>query len=99
LSARSIPITSPLPKLPPHGRRREIIGTWRPKGDAGQESVVLASFANRRAAEHMLASLGREFRKKARMGLVAAFVVSTNPDGSLKLTQSRVITAGSVAST
>jgi hypothetical protein len=33
------------------------------------------------------------------MGLVAAFVASTNPDGSLKLTQSRVITAGSVAST
>jgi hypothetical protein len=34
--------------------------------DAAQESVVLASFANRHAAEHMLASLGREFRKKAR---------------------------------
>ena len=29
----------------------------------GQESVVLASFQNRHAAEHMLLSLGRGFRK------------------------------------
>jgi hypothetical protein len=69
-----------------------------PEVDAAQESVVLASFANRHAAEHMLASLGREFRKKARKREVAAFVVSGNTDGSLKLTQSRVVTAGNVGS-
>jgi hypothetical protein len=33
---------------------------------SGQESVVLASFDSYRHAEHMLASLGRGFRKKAR---------------------------------
>jgi hypothetical protein len=33
---------------------------------SGQESVVLASFDSYRHAEHMLASLGRRFRKKAR---------------------------------
>jgi len=60
---------------------------------AGQESVVLASFESRPAAEHMLASLGREFRKKARKGAATAFVISRNKDGSLKLTQSRVLTA------
>src|SRR5271165_6338573 len=60
---------------------------------AGQESVVLASFENRHAAEHMLLSLGRGFRKKARKGGAAAFVVDGNKDGSLKLTQSRVLTA------
>jgi len=64
------------------------------EGDAAQESVVLASFENRYAAERMLASLGREFRKKARKGAAAAFVVSGNKDGSLKLVQSRVLTAG-----
>jgi hypothetical protein len=66
--------------------------------DAAQGSVVLASFANRHAAEHMLASLGREFRKKARKRQVAAFVVSGNTDGSLKLTQSRVVTGSNVGS-
>lgn len=65
---------------------------------AAQDSVVLASFANRRAAERTLASLRRDFRKKARKGEVAAFVVSGNTDGSLKLTQSRVVTAGNVGS-
>jgi hypothetical protein len=39
----------------------------------------------------MLASLGRDFRKTARKGDVAAFVVSKNADGSLKLTQSRLV--------
>jgi len=61
---------------------------------AGQESVVLASFENRHAAEHMLMSLGRGFRKKARKGGATAFVVSGNKDGSLKLTESRVLEAG-----
>jgi hypothetical protein len=63
---------------------------------SGEESVVLATFANRRAAEHLVASLGREFRKKARKGDVAAFVVSGNPDGSLKITRSRVLSGGDV---
>jgi hypothetical protein len=61
---------------------------------AGQETVVLASFENRHAAEHMLMSLGRGFRKKARKGGATAFVVSGNKDGSLKLTDSRVLEAG-----
>jgi hypothetical protein len=68
------------------------------EGDAvegtGHESVVLASFENRHAAEHMLLSLGRGFRRKARKGRATAFVVSGNKDGSLKLTESRVIEAG-----
>lgn len=57
------------------------------------ESVVLASFESSRHAEHMLASLGRAFRSDARKGEAAAVVVTGNPDGSLKLTQSRVLTA------
>jgi len=36
--------------------------------DAAQDCVILASFKNRHAAEHMLASLRRGFRKKARKG-------------------------------
>lgn len=64
--------------------------------DPARESVVLASFQNRNAAEHMLSSLGRGFRKEARKGQVTAFLVSANKDGSLKLTQSRVLTAGGV---
>jgi hypothetical protein len=62
--------------------------------DVGQDSVILASFENRHAAEHMLMSLGRRFRKKARKGGATAFVVSGNKDGSLKLTESRVLEAG-----
>lgn len=65
-----------------------------PEVDPAQASVVLASFESRRAAEHMLASLGRGFRKMARQGGASAFVVSRNKDGSLKVTQSRVLTAG-----
>ncbi len=61
--------------------------------DAAQGSVILASFENRRAAEHMLASLRRGFRKKARKGHATALVISTNKDGSLKLTESRVLSA------
>jgi hypothetical protein len=59
----------------------------------GQEWVVLASFENRHVAEHMLLSLGRRFRTKAHRGGATAFVVSENKDGSLKLTESRVLEA------
>ena len=65
-----------------------------PEADPTQESIVLASFETRHAAEHMLASLGRGLRKKARKGQVSAFVVSANKDGSLNLTQARVLTGG-----
>lgn len=64
----------------------------------GQEWVVIASFADRRAAEHMLASLGREFRRNARKGRADAFVINANADGSLKITESRVLEAGSLVS-
>jgi len=68
-----------------------------PNPDSGTEgSVILASYRNRRGAEHMLAALGRGFRKKARKGSVDAFVVSTNRDGSLKVTESRVLSASAV---
>jgi hypothetical protein len=58
---------------------------------------VLATFANRHAAEHMLASLGRDFRRKARKGEVAAFLITGNADGSFSLVQSRVLTASGIA--
>jgi hypothetical protein len=61
--------------------------------DGTQDSVILASFENRRAAEHMLASLRQGFRKKHRKGHATALVISGNKDGSLKLTQSRVLSA------
>jgi hypothetical protein len=48
-----------------------------------QQSVVVASFPSRRAAEHMLASLGRDFRRTARKGHATAFVVSENSDRSM----------------
>jgi uncharacterized membrane protein len=60
---------------------------------AANASVIVASFENRHAAEHLLALLGRQFGKQARKGQVTAFVVMPNKDGSLKLTQSRVLTA------
>lgn len=63
-----------------------------PEVDPAQESIVLASFENHHAAEQMVAALGRGFRKKARKRKVSAFVVRGNKDGSLKLTQSRVLT-------
>jgi len=66
---------------------------------SGQESVVIASFDSYRHAEHMLASLGRGFRKKARKGGgTTAVVVRGNPDGSLKVTESRVLEAGDLVS-
>ena len=70
-----------------------------PAASSGQEWVVIASFQNRHAAEHMLASLGRRFRRNARKGHAEAFVVSGNADGSLKLTQSRVLEASGLAAT
>jgi hypothetical protein len=66
---------------------------------SGEASVVIASFDSYRHAEHMLASLGRGFRKKARKGGALAVVVRGNPDGSLKVTESRVLSAGDFVST
>jgi hypothetical protein len=66
---------------------------------SGKEWVVIASFGNRRAAEHMLASLGHEFRRNTRKGHAEAFVVSGNADGSLKLTESRVLEASGFGAT
>ena len=62
------------------------------------DSVILASFDNRHVAERVLGSLGRDFRKKARKGRTSALVVSGNDDGSLRLTQSRVLTGGALVS-
>lgn len=67
--------------------------------DPGQDSVILAGFENRRAAEHMVTALGRGFRKRHRKGHATAVVVSRNKDGSLKLTQSRVLSASGVVYT
>jgi hypothetical protein len=61
--------------------------------------VILASFDNRHAAEHVLASLGRGFREKHRKGHAMALVVSGNKDGSVKVTQSRVLSGGGVVYT
>ena len=58
-----------------------------------QGSVILAGFEHGRAAEHMVASLGRGFRTKHRKGHAEAFVITGNKDGSLKITQSRVLSA------
>ena len=75
----------------PRGRVRGRCG-----GSSTEESVVLAVFENRNSAERMLRALGREFRQKAHAGDAAALVISGNADGSLKLTQSRVVTASGV---
>ena len=61
--------------------------------DAAQDWVILAGFQNGRAAEHMVASLGRGFRQKHRKGHAEALVVTANKDGSLKITQSRALSA------
>jgi len=50
-------------------------------------------FQNGRAAEHLVASLGRGFRQKHRKGHAEALVVTANKDGSLKITQSRALSA------
>jgi uncharacterized membrane protein len=61
--------------------------------DAAQDWVILAGFQNGRAAEHLVASLGRGFRQKHRKGHAEALVVTANKDGSLKVTQSRALSA------
>lgn len=61
--------------------------------ESDQESVVLATFDSYRHAEHMLASIGHDFRAKARNGRATVVVVRGNSDGSLKVTTSRVLTA------
>jgi len=61
--------------------------------DAAQDWVILAGFQNGRAAERMVASLGRGFRRKHRRGHAEALVITANKDGSLKITQSRVLSA------
>jgi hypothetical protein len=67
--------------------------------DGGKDSVILASFYNRRAAKRIVASLGRAFRKKHHKGHATALVISANEDGSLKVTPSRVVSAGGVVYT
>src|SRR6187200_1599315 len=67
--------------------------------ERGGESIVLASFKNRFAAERMVASLGRNFRREARKGKPNVFVISGNADGSLKLTESRAVEASGAIST
>jgi hypothetical protein len=57
-------------------------------------SVVMAAFENSHAAERTVASLGHDLRHQARKGDVNAFLVSRHRDGSFKLVQSRVLTAG-----
>jgi uncharacterized membrane protein len=66
---------------------------------SGTASIVIASFASRRGAERMVASLGHSFRHMAHNGSAAAFVVTRSHDGSFKLVQSRVITASGVVAT
>lgn len=61
---------------------------------SGQDSVVLASFESYRLAEHTVASLRGEFRRKARKGGARVAVVRANADGTLKVTDSRVLEAG-----
>jgi hypothetical protein len=70
-----------------------------PAAESGQASVVIARFDSYRRAEHMLASLGRWFRAKARKGGTTAVVVRGNPDGSLQVHESRVLSASDFMST
>jgi hypothetical protein len=70
-----------------------------PEVDPAHESIVLARFESRHAAEHMLVSLGRGFRKEHRKGHATVLVVSGNKDGSLKVSQSRVLTASGLVDT
>ena len=78
------------------GEAESGAGSARLKPGSASETIVVALFANRHAAEHMLSSLGRDFRKKARKGGVAAFLITGNADGSFSLVQSRVLTASGV---
>lgn len=70
-----------------------------PAAKPARDSVVIASFDSYRHAEHMLASVGSGFRRKARRGGATAVVVRGNPDGSLKVTESRVLSASDLVST
>ena len=67
--------------------------------DPAADSVNLVRFESRHAAEHMVASVGRDFRKKARKGNTTAFIVTHNKDGSFKLVQSRVLTGTGLVAT
>lgn len=68
-----------------------------PVAQSGQDSVVIASFDTHQRAERMLASLGRGFRKNVNRTGTTAVVISGNADGSLRLNQSRVLTASGLA--
>ena len=81
------------PETPPEPGDSEV----RAAPESASASVVLATFENSRAAERTVASLGRDFRHKARKGNVSAFVVTRHRDGSFKLVQSRVVTGGGLA--
>lgn len=59
-------------------------------------SVIIATFENNHSAERTVASLGHAFGHQARKGDVAAYVVTRHSDGSFKLVQSRVLTAGGI---
>ena len=67
--------------------------------DGEQAWVILASFDNRRAAERMVGSLGRGFRKRHRKGHATALVISGNKDDSVSVTQSRVVSASGIVYT
>jgi len=62
----------------------------------GWATVVVARFDSSRSGERLVASLGRSFRREARSGKAATFVVTRGRDGSFKLVQSRVVTASGV---
>ena len=80
------------PETPAEAAHTEVHAAQEP----ASSSVVLAGFESSRVAEHMVASLGRDFRHKARTGTAVAFVITRNRDGSFKLRQSRVVTASGV---
>ena len=69
-----------------------------PPAASSSESVVVASFSSRRAAERMVASLGHRFRHQALKGGATAYVVTRDHDGSFKVAQSRSATATGVVS-
>jgi hypothetical protein len=75
--------------------------TSEPDSAAGppEDLVVLASFESYRVAEYMVGSLGGESRRTARKGGAGVAVVRANPDGSLKVTESRVLSGSDLVST
>jgi hypothetical protein len=62
-------------------------------GEAAEGFVVLASFDSSHLAERSVASTGKHFRAMSRKGGADALVVTANPDGSLKVRQSRALRA------